>query len=431
VKTKSTIIAFIIGFLVVGSLVALLTLKTGETAPTPSQPTAEEKPAGVPDRPQVAQTDVPTPPTADKQQGLDFGKVQSTSNNLVYALLRILEGGEGITTGDLISHEIMSSEIADIFAKTLSQGRVFLKEGTPVTEVGKDGDTTRYRFNFSNGAEGFVDLARDEQGKWVVKAAHLPTGDQLTGGTTVVMTDALGVADNFVRAALASDYKSVRKISDPASVSDATLVGLCILFEEGKYGLRKRMPVRGMFSNDNNAGFLVYLADQDDHAAGTMGLTLKKTPPTWLVSQVALDSLLADYASRFSDGETVYVPIVKNPKGGDSLALFFGFNEDTLTPRSLRQLQIVAEVIRSASDKKLEISGHTDDVGGEKYNQSLSERRADAVKRALVEYGVPAERIVTKGFGKSQPRRLYAGEDKDQLDQARRENRRAEMYLDF
>lgn len=51
------------------------------------------------------------------------------------------------------------------------------------------------------------------------------------------------------------------------------------------------------------------------------------------------------------------------------------------------------------SGKKLEISGHTDDVGSERYNQGLSERRAAAVKAQLVQFGVPAERIVTKGFG--------------------------------
>ncbi|MFR1320583.1 MAG: OmpA family protein [Akkermansia sp.] len=82
--------------------------------------------------------------------------------------------------------------------------------------------------------------------------------------------------------------------------------------------------------------------------------------------------------------------------------------------------------------KKLEISGHTDDVGSERYNQGLSERRAAAVKAQLIEFGVPAERIVTRGFGKSQPRRTYSTNANDEeRDEARKENRRAEMYLDF
>ena len=122
---------------------------------------------------------------------------------------------------------------------------------------------------------------------------------------------------------------------------------------------------------------------------------------------------------------------MKNPKGGDSLALFFGFNESDLTPRSLRQLQIVAELLKQTHGK-LNISGHTDDVGSEAYNQALSVRRADAVKAALVGFGVAPEQITTHGLGKSQPRRTYKEDDSAQdIDTIRGENRRAEIYLDF
>lgn len=54
------------------------------------------------------------------------------------------------------------------------------------------------------------------------------------------------------------------------------------------------------------------------------------------------------------------------------------------------------------------------------------------MKAQLIEFGVPAERIVTRGFGKSQPRRTYSTNANDEeRDEARKENRRAEMYLDF
>lgn len=79
--------------------------------------------------------------------------------------------------------------------------------------------------------------------------------------------------------------------------------------------------------------------------------------------------MLEAYTKRQGAGDDIFIPIVKNPQGGDSLALFFGFNEDTLSKRSERQLQIVAEAIKMDSGKKLEISGHTDDVGSERYNQ--------------------------------------------------------------
>ena len=152
----------------------------------------------------------------------------------------------------------------------------------------------------------------------------------------------------------------------------------------------------------------------------------------WLIAEASLDNMLEAYTKRQGAGDDIFIPIVKNPQGGDSLALFFGFNEDSLSKRSERQLQIVAEAIKTDSGKKLEISGHTDDVGSERYNQGLSERRAAAVKAQLVQFGVPAERIITKGFGKSQPRRTYSPTaDEGTRDEARKENRRAEMYLDF
>jgi len=52
---------------------------------------------------------------------------------------------------------------------------------------------------------------------------------------------------------------------------------------------------------------------------------------------------------------------------------------------------------------KVEIQGHTDSIGTDKYNQSLSERRATAVMKFLREQAVDPSRTSTKGFGESQP----------------------------
>ena len=49
------------------------------------------------------------------------------------------------------------------------------------------------------------------------------------------------------------------------------------------------------------------------------------------------------------------------------------------------------------------LEGHTDDVGEEEYNAVLSERRAETVKKALIDRGVSAERIKAKGCGSTQP----------------------------
>jgi outer membrane protein OmpA-like peptidoglycan-associated protein len=70
-------------------------------------------------------------------------------------------------------------------------------------------------------------------------------------------------------------------------------------------------------------------------------------------------------------------------------------------------LSTVQELGKALSDPALKgstfvIAGHTDAVGGDAFNQDLSERRADAIKRCLTEqYGVVAANLVTVGYGKT------------------------------
>ena len=78
-----------------------------------------------------------------------------------------------------------------------------------------------------------------------------------------------------------------------------------------------------------------------------MGLTVAKKDEQWLITEASLDNMLEAYTKRQGAGDDIFIPIVKNPQGGDSLALFFGFNEDSLSKRSERQLQIVAEAIKT------------------------------------------------------------------------------------
>ena len=56
-----------------------------------------------------------------------------------------------------------------------------------------------------------------------------------------------------------------------------------------------------------------------------------------------------------------------------------------------------------AAEVRVEIQGHTDDVGDPRRNQRLSERRAEAVKQWLVSHGIAAARLTTRGLGEAQP----------------------------
>ena len=253
-------------------------------------------------------------------------------------------------------------------------------------------------------------MKRNDKQQWTLDTLTLPSKQDLAKDKVapMAMNDPMGIVSSFMDAVAKADFRGARKFVDGTKVQDATVAGLCILFEEGAFRLREDAPIKTAYEAPTNAGFFVHLQDAQGRKAGNVGLTVAKTDGQWLVAEASLDSMLEAYTKRQGAGDDIFIPIVKNPQGGDSLALFFGFNEDTLSKRSERQLQIVAEAIKMDSGKKLEISGHTDDVGSERYNQGLSERRAAAVKAQLVQFGVPAERIVTKGFGKSQPRRTYS-----------------------
>ena len=83
--------------------------------------------------------------------------------------------------------------------------------------------------------------------------------------------------------------------------------------------------------------------------------------------------------------------------------VFFDFDKDTIKPQFEPLLKNAAEVMEINPGLTVEIQGHTDSMGSEEYNQKLSERRAKAVKNALINRGVNGRRMTTVGFGEAKP----------------------------
>ncbi len=81
----------------------------------------------------------------------------------------------------------------------------------------------------------------------------------------------------------------------------------------------------------------------------------------------------------------------------------FDFDKATLRPDGKAKLDELVAKIKDLNVEVILAVGHTDRIGTVAYNQRLSERRAEAVKKYLVSKGVPANRIYTEGKGKSQP----------------------------
>lgn len=102
----------------------------------------------------------------------------------------------------------------------------------------------------------------------------------------------------------------------------------------------------------------------------------------------------------------------------------FAFNSDVVDASSLVVLEVAAEALRNNPGVRVKVEGYTDSIGADAYNMSLSERRAESVRRVLVEKGVPAPRLSAEGFGKSNPVASNATED------GRRLNRRVELKVE-
>jgi len=83
--------------------------------------------------------------------------------------------------------------------------------------------------------------------------------------------------------------------------------------------------------------------------------------------------------------------------------ILFDFDKSDLTSTAKANLNKFIEVLKEYPDTDIEIQGHTDDVGTESYNKSLSRRRANAVESYLGIKGVSTGRLSTKGFGENAP----------------------------
>lgn len=111
---------------------------------------------------------------------------------------------------------------------------------------------------------------------------------------------------------------------------------------------------------------------------------------------------------------------------GDAVVLQniqFEFNSSALTEDSQTGIAMLAAFLQRNPGLRVELAGHTDDVGNTNYNQKLSSERAEVVRQALIDSGIDAERLTAKGYGASKP--LYPNDS----DEHRALNRRTEMII--
>ena len=103
--------------------------------------------------------------------------------------------------------------------------------------------------------------------------------------------------------------------------------------------------------------------------------------------------------------------------------VLFDSGRYTLKPGAREKLAKVAGIVLAYPGLRLQAEGHTDSVGGDDYNQKLSENRAAAVRDYLVQQGLPVANVNAVGYGKTQPVASNA------TAAGRQQNRRVELVV--
>jgi outer membrane protein OmpA-like peptidoglycan-associated protein len=108
--------------------------------------------------------------------------------------------------------------------------------------------------------------------------------------------------------------------------------------------------------------------------------------------------------SRVSVAFIFFIFTVNCLKAQQPVSVFFAFNKYEIDSFSRQRLDGLVKYLAKYKNYTLKISGYCDSVGGNAYNDRLSEKRASSAKRYLVSRGIPSNKIIeTKGFGKRKP----------------------------
>jgi outer membrane protein OmpA-like peptidoglycan-associated protein len=141
----------------------------------------------------------------------------------------------------------------------------------------------------------------------------------------------------------------------------------------------------------------------------TRGLSAgPQADPTVKAKEIGFIATLRNRKSRsLSLGEREEIAEIASTKPKIDLDIQFDYNSADIRTSSMSAVQELGKALSDASLKgsTFVVAGHTDAVGSESYNQDLSERRADTIKRYLTaKFGIAGTDLVTVGYGKTKPK---------------------------
>ncbi|MBU6463889.1 MAG: OmpA family protein [Bradyrhizobium sp.] len=138
----------------------------------------------------------------------------------------------------------------------------------------------------------------------------------------------------------------------------------------------------------------------------TRGLSVgPQVDPAKVAAESAFVKKIRNRATRsLSSGEREEIATMAQDKPNIDLEINFDYNSADISPRSMPSVQALGRALTNPDLKgsTFVVAGYTDAAGGKAYNQDLSERRADSIKRYLVDkFGIASGDLVTVGYGKT------------------------------
>lgn len=215
------------------------------------------------------------------------------------------------------------------------------------------------------------------------------------------------------------NFANAEHVSD---TSKQAIVNVVVTDRNGKPSGREQIIFRGMNSNSihmgitgNNGKFSLQLPAGDSYL-----VSVKSLNDTTRYGTIEIPALETD--QYFTEPFKVDIQF-EEARQYTLDDVHFDFGKATLRPESFKELEELLNYLKRKVHVRIEIAGHTDNIGNVRDNLLLSQQRANAIRNFLLKKGIDASRVIAKGYGAKEP------VETNDTEEGRQMNRRTEVRI--